>query len=266
MLNDFLDTGELRRKFAEENIVVEERKKIQLKKTKKYLKDNKSNSRMGKEINIITSLHQGTSRDYLSRMNDDKVNCMDIAKKYEEDYWDGNRKYGYGGYNYMPGRWEPVAKQLIGQYQLTNESKILDVGCGKGYLLYEIKKLLPGCQVVGLDISKHAIENSKPEIKHYLQRVKAQEEYPFADDHFDLVISVTTLHNLFIYDLKKALKEIQRVGKCKYVMVESYRNSKELFNLECWALTAEAFFTPKEWIWLFDEFNYTGDYEFIYFE
>jgi ubiquinone/menaquinone biosynthesis C-methylase UbiE len=94
----------------------------------------------------------------------------------------------------------------------------------------------------------------------------AEEKYPFKDKYFDLVISITTLHNLHINDLKKALGEIQRVGKNEYIVVESYKNEKELFNLQCWALTCAAFFMPTEWVWLFREFGYSGDYEFIYFE
>ena len=221
---------------------------------------------MGKELKFISSLHKSTKRDYISRMNDDKVECMKVAREYDQEYWDGDRRYGYGGYRYMPGRWEPVAKMFIEHYNLTNSSKILDVGCGKAYLLFEIKKLLPDCKIVGLDLSKYAIDNAKEEIKKDLLVHKAQDPYPFKDKEFDLVISITTLHNLKINDLKSALKEIERVGKNSYVMVESYRNEEELFNLECWALTAEAFFRPEEWVWLFNEFNYTGDYEFIYFE
>ena len=95
---------------------------------------------------------------------------------------------------------------------------------------------------------------------------KAQEKLPFDDNEFDLVISITTLHNLYINDLKSALQEMERVGKNKYMAVESYRNEKELFNLQCWALTCEVFLKPEEWIWLFSEFGYRGDYEFIYFE
>jgi SAM-dependent methyltransferase len=221
---------------------------------------------MGKLLNIISSLHKKTSRDYVGRMNDNKVECMKIARKYDKDYWDGDRRYGYGGFKYMPGRIEPVARKLIEEYGLTNDSKILDVGCGKAYLLFEIKKILPNCKIVGFDLSEYAIDNSKEEIKKDLSVHKAQDKYPFEDNEFDLVISITTLHNLTINDLKSALNEIERVGKNKYVVVESYRNELELFNLECWALTAEAFFRPEEWIWLFDEFDYTGDYEFIYFE
>ncbi len=221
---------------------------------------------MGTLVNFITPLHKRTSRDYLARMNDDKVHCMEVARRYEADYWDGDRRYGYGGYTYRAGYWTPVAEALIKHYGLTDESSILDVGCGKAYLLYELHKLLPGARIAGFDISKHGLADAKEEIRDKLFLHRAQDPYPFKDEEFDLVISVTTLHNLHINDLKAALQEIERVGKDKYVMMESYRNSQELFNLQCWALTAEAFFTPEEWVWLFDEFGYTGDYEFIFFE
>jgi len=221
---------------------------------------------MNKPLNIISPLHKKTNRDYIGRMNDNKVECMKVARRYDESYWDGDRKYGYGGYKYIPGRWEPVARKLIETYNLPEDAKILDVGCGKGFLLYELQKLLPKSRLVGFDISKYAVENSKEEIKDNLYLHKAQDHLKFDDKEFDLVISITTLHNLNIYDLKSALNEIERVGKNKFIVIESYRNEEELFNLECWALTAEAFFNPEEWIWLFDDFGYTGDYEFIYFE
>ena len=92
---------------------------------------------MNKELSIIRKI-QLTKRNYLQRMLNSKVSCMIEAKKYEKNYWDGNRKYGYGGYKYIPGRLEPVAKKLIKKFKLNN-SKILDIGCGKGYLLFEIK-------------------------------------------------------------------------------------------------------------------------------
>jgi len=216
--------------------------------------------------NFVTSLHSATKRDYIARMVDDKVTCMLKAKEYEFDYWDGDRRFGYGGYRFMEGRWKPVAEALIADYNLTNESKILDVGCGKGFLLYEIKNILPGITVVGFDISKHGIENAHPLIKPFIQIQKVQDPFPHADKEFDLVISLTTFHNLRIFELEAALKEVERVGKQGYVTVESYRNEQEQFNLQCWALTCESFFDKEEWIWLYDRFGYTGDYEFIYFE
>ncbi len=189
---------------------------------------------------------------------------MEVAKRYGAGYWDGHRKYGYGGYRY-DGRWEVVARKLIEIYGLKEGARILDVGCGKAYLLYELKKLLPGAVVTGFDVSAYALGDAKEEIRENLFIYKAQDPYPFGNNEFDLVISLTTLHNLKVFELKTALGEIQRVGKEKYVVVESYRSEQELFNLQCWALTCESFFEVSEWIWLFNEFGYRGDYEFIYF-
>jgi len=221
---------------------------------------------MSKNKNFISSLHNSTSRDVVSRMNDNKVECMEIAKKYSYDYWDGDRRFGYGGYKYIPGRWSGVAKNLIENYKLNSKSSILDLGSGKGYLLYEIKKILPSIRVVGIDNSTYAIQNAKKEIQPFLIRHDLRRELSFIDDEFDLVVSLGTLHNLKIYELKIALSEMNRVAKNKYLMVESYRNNQELFNLQCWALTAESFFEPDEWIYIFDNYGYKGDYEFIFFE
>jgi SAM-dependent methyltransferase len=220
---------------------------------------------MKQVLNIITPLHKKTKRDYIGRMTDDKVRCMQVARKYDKDFWDGDRRYGYGGYEY-DGRWEVVARGLIEKYNLPDDAKILDVGCGKGFLLYEFTKLLPAATVTGFDISSYAIEKAKPEVKSALFVHNAQNSLPYSDNEFDLVISITTLHNLGIQELKSALKEIERVGRNRYIVVESFRNEEELFNLQCWALTCEGFFRPDGWVWLFDEFGYTGDYEFIYFE
>ncbi len=221
---------------------------------------------MSKLKNYIASLHQSSKRDYLSRMNDNKIECMIEAKKYGINYWDGDRRYGYGGYKYIENRWKPLAEDLINNYNLSSDSKVLDVGCGKGYLLYEIKKLIPNIKIYGIDNSDYGILNSHHEIKSFIFKQKAEDVLPFEDDEFDLVISITTLHNLRIFDLEKSLQEIQRVGKNGYLVVESYRNERELFNLECWALTCESFFDVDEWIWLFEKFGYHGDYEFIFFE
>ena len=220
---------------------------------------------MGKLLDITTSIHKKTKRDYLARMMNKKVECAKIARKFDKDFWDGDRNCGYGGYRY-DGRWETAARKLIEQYGLKNGARILDVGCGKGFLLYEFKKILPDAVIKGFDISRYAVENAKEEVRKDLFIHKAQEPYPFKDKEFDLVVSITTLHNLCINELKQALREVERVGRNKYINVEGYRNEEELFNLQCWALTCESFFRPEEWIWLFKEFGYTGDYEFIYFE
>ena len=221
---------------------------------------------MGKLVQFVTPLHQATSRAYIDRMVDEKVYCMLKAKEYEADYWDGDRRYGYGGYKYLPGRWKPVAEALIEKYGLTNNSSVLDVGCGKAFLLYEMKLLLPELKVAGFDISRHGLADAKEEVKDSLFIHRAEEPYPYKDNSFDLVMSLGCFHNLRIFELKTALAELQRVGKQGYVMLESYRNELEQFNLQCWALTCESFFDSKEWCWIYEHFGYTGDYEFIYFE
>ncbi len=220
---------------------------------------------MGRLLEIITPLHTRTRRDYLGRMTDDKVHCSHIAREYGRDFWDGDRRYGYGGYRY-DGRWAPVARALADAYDLPGDACILDVGCGKAHLLYELGQILPDATVTGFDVSGYAVEHGKEEIRDRLFVHKAEDPHPFEDNHFDLVISLMTLHNLGLPALERALAEIERVGKNKFIAVESYRTVEELFNLQCWALTCESFLRPEEWVWLFDRVGYTGDYEFAFFD
>lgn len=220
---------------------------------------------MGRMLSLVTSLHTRTHRVYLPRMQDDKVEAMLVAKRFGAEYWDGARRYGYGGYVY-DGRWAPVAKRLIDTYGLGPTARILDLGCGKGFLLHELHRLLPQATVCGLDLSDYALANAKPEIRPWLVQGRAGDPLPFADRAFDLVISVGALHNLPIARLADALGEMERVGRHKYMMVESYRNEQELFNLQCWALTCETFLDVDGWAWLFGQAGYSGDYEYIFFE
>lgn len=222
---------------------------------------------MGERIDLVTSYHTRTTRDYLARMVDDKVACMEKAREYGADYWDGDRRFGYGGYRYIEGYWKPVAEQLIARYGLTNDSRILDVGCGKAHLLYELKLLLPRAKLSGFDPSEHAIDHAPLPILHYLEVGGAEDEacYGYPDKYFDLVLAMGSLHNLKNWERDTALTEIERIGKQKYLWVESYRNAQEQFNLQCWALTCWAFMTDEEWVYELERNGYTGDYEFVYF-
>ena len=221
---------------------------------------------MSKRKYFVNPLHHSSKRNYLKRMSNQKVKGMQIASKYGFDYWDGNRSYGYGGYKYIPGRWRGVAKKLIKNYSLNNNSKILDVGCGKAYLLHELKLLLPEIKIYGFDISNYAISKSKDTVKKNLFVFNANKKFPYKNKKFDLVISLATLHNLSIDGLFSSIKEIERVAKKKYIMVESYTNLKELFNLQCWALTCKSFFSVNDWQWIFKTNKYKGDFEFICFK
>jgi len=222
-----------------------------------------------REVDFMSVLHNSTSRDYLARVNDieyPKYKAAELAKKFDFDYWDGDRRICYGGYKYIPNRWSKVASRMIDYYQLPKNPKILDIGCGKGYLLYDFKQILPDAEIYGVDISQYAIKNSKPEISKFLT-VGNSNNLTWEDDYFDLVISINTLHCLENYDLERSLKEMERVGKSKkYLCVESYRNEVEKANLLYWQVSCEAFNTPKEWLWWFKSTGYSGDYSFIYFE
>jgi len=220
------------------------------------------------EIDFMSTLHKSTERDYLARVNDSeypKSKAAKLAKKFDYDYWDGDRRICYGGYKYIEGRWEKVARQINQVYQLPDSPKILDIGCGKGYLLFDFLKIIPNAEIYGLDISEYAIKNAKEEIKPLIHHGNAT-DLPWEDNYFDLVISINTLHCLEAYDLEIALREMERVGKDKkYLCVESYRDEEEKANLLYWQVTCEAFNTPKEWQWWFKKTGYTGDYSFIYF-
>lgn len=217
-------------------------------------------------IDFVSDLHKATKRDYIGRVvSDDKADCAMIAKQYGYDYWDGDRKYGYGGYRY-DGRWKSVAEKLTDHYQLQPGQKVLDVGCGMAHLLYELTEVVPGIKVSGIDVSCYALEHAKPEVRSMLQYGQAQ-NLPFEDNEFDLVISLATLHNLKVFDLKKALQEIRRVSrKNSYIMVESFRNDREEVNMLYWQLTCASYYSVEEWEWLYQEWGYAGDYSFIFFE
>ena len=217
-------------------------------------------------IDFITAVHKSTKRDYVKRVNEyPKEIAAEKAKKWGYDYWDGDRKICYGGYRY-DGRWEKVARDLVEHYGLQPGDRVLDVGCGKGFLLYDFTRVCPGIQVEGIDISEYAVQNAKDEVKQNLQ-VGHAKELPFEDNCFDLVISINTLHNLYCGELYEALKEIERVTKRNsYICVESYRNEKEKVNLLYWQVTCEMFCTPDEWSWWFELAGYRGDHSLIFFE
>jgi SAM-dependent methyltransferase len=217
-------------------------------------------------VDFIQEVHRATKRDYLARvLAGNKAEFATAAKKFDVEYWDGSRNTGYGGYHY-DGRWLDVAKRMARHYGLKAGDRVLDVGCGKGFLLYEFTRAVPGVEVAGLDISHYAVAHAKPEVASHLREGNAV-SLPFAHGSFDLVVSINTLHNLQLPELERALKEIERVGRGgKYVLMDSYRNDQEKVNLTYWQLTCECFLTPREWEWLFAKVGYTGDYGCVFFD
>lgn len=217
----------------------------------------------------MSSVHRSYKRDYLARVNDPdfpKPRAAELAKKFDFDYWDGDRRINYGGYKYIPGRWTPIAKKIIDYYGLEDGCKILDVGCGKGFLIYEFTQLLPNAEVFGIDISEYAIKNAKDEVADKVMHGCAT-SLPFDENMFDLVLSINTLHCLHNFQLYDALREIERVSRNhKYICVESFRNETEKANLLYWQVTCEMFCSPEAWEWWFSHTGYSGDHSYIFFE
>ena len=201
-----------------------------------------------------------TKRDIKQRGAEKTNEDRELARKFEKDFFDGDRRNGYGGFEYNSRFWQPVVPDFKEFYNLTKESKILDVGCAKGFMLHDFSELIPGIQVQGIDISNYAIENSMPSVKDYVQVADAR-DLPFEDNSFDLVISITTVHNFDREECIKALQEIQRVSKKHaFITVDAYRNELEKEAMFAWNLTAKTILHVDEWKKLFFDANYTSDY------
>ena len=214
---------------------------------------------MGKEVDLMKN-YPRTKRDIKQRGEDKTNKDRELARKFEKDFFDGDRRNGYGGFHYNKRFWQPVVPDFKEYYSLTKDSKILDVGCAKGFMLHDFSELIPGIEVNGIDISRYAIENCMPSVKKSVQVADAR-NLPFEDNSFDLVISVTTVHNFDKEECVKALKEIQRVSKKHaFITVDAYRNELEKEAMHAWNLTAKTILHVDDWKKLFDEAGYTSDY------
>jgi ubiquinone/menaquinone biosynthesis C-methylase UbiE len=160
----------------------------------------------------------------------------------------------------MPRFWQPVIPTFQKYWGITSESSLLDVGCAKGFMLYDLSLLIPGIMVKGIDISSYAIENAVEEIKSHVSVANAT-DLPFDDNSFDVVISINTVHNLEKDECAKALQEIERVSKGKsYITVDAYRNEEEKKRMFDWNLTAKTIMSVDEWKLFFEKIGYTGDF------
>ena len=214
---------------------------------------------MIKEINLLKK-YPKTKRDLSKRGNEKTEEDKIIARRFDKEFFDGDRKNGYGGYYYNSKFWTEVVKDLNNFYKLKSGSKILDIGCGKGFMLFDFMKLNPNFVLEGIDISDYAITNAVPEVKKFL-KIGDAKSLPYDDNSFDLVISINTTHNLEINQCKKALSEMERVSrKDKYLIVDAYSNEIEKDRIFAWNLTAKTILSTNEWISLFEEAGYTGHY------
>lgn len=183
-----------------------------------------------------------------------------VAREFGKEFFDGDRLYGYGGYNYHPRFWQETVKRFKEHYLLAEDAAVLDIGCGKGFMLHDFKELMPESTVAGVDISQYAISNAMDTMREFVQ-VGDAKELPFPDSSFDLVISINTVHNLPLEECKQALREIERVSrKRSFIVVDAWRNEEEHRQMLKWNLTALTYMHVDEWKRLFEEVGYTGDY------
>jgi SAM-dependent methyltransferase len=184
----------------------------------------------------------------------------EVSRRYGRDYFDGDRRYGYGGYNYHPRFWQETVKLFRDHYGLADDASLLDVGCAKGFMLHDFKLLFPKMTVAGLDISEYAIENAIETMKPFL-RVGDAKKLPFPDKSFDLVTAINTIHNLPLEECKQSLREIQRVSRGhSFIVVDAWRNDEEKARMKDWVITAKTQMHVDDWKALFNEVGYTGDY------
>ncbi len=213
---------------------------------------------MGIEKNLLRSLPH-TTRDLQERLNEKSSEVIAVSRNFGFEYFDGDRKYGYGGY-YYDGRWRSVAREIISEYKLAKGMRVLDVGCAKGFLVKDLLTECPGLEVFGLDISAYALLQCEKEVVGRLHKGDAC-NLPFPSKSFDLVLSINTIHNLDSRGVHLALKEIERVKiSDSYVVVDSYRNEIEKQVFESWQLTALYHDYPEQWIKKFQAAGFSGDF------
>jgi len=210
------------------------------------------------EINLLDRLPQ-TTRNLKARAEQKTPEDRALAKQFGRDFFDGERRHGYGGYRY-DGRWLPVARRMVEHYQLGPDARILDVGAAKGFLMHDFLQVLPGATVRGIDVSTYAKENAHGNTGNLID-IGSAESLPYPDKHFDLVVSINSIHNLPLERCKQALREMERVSRAhKFVTIDAWRTEEEHERLLAWILTAETYMSVPDWVKLFREVGYTGDY------
>ena len=214
---------------------------------------------MGKEIDLLKN-YPKAKRDLTKRLESKTEEVRSVARKFDKEFFDGERKFGYGGFSYNSRYWSEVVIDFSNYYNLNDGSRILDVGCAKGFMLYDFYKLNSNLDLHGIDISKYAIDNSVPEIKDKLQVANAT-KLPYEDNSFDLVIAINTIHNLDKDECGIALKEISRVSKKNsFITVDAFNNEDEKKRMYAWNLTAKTIMSIENWKKFFSDKKYNGDY------
>ncbi len=214
------------------------------------------------EINLLRSLPK-TKRSIDSRSSAKTEEKIRIASEFGQMYFDGPREYGYGGYSY-DGRWRTVARDIVDHFKLVHGDRLLDIGCAKGFLVKDLLEL--GIDAYGIDVSEYALMNCEPEAVGRLHLGSA-DNLLFPDNSFAAVVSINTTHNLVRENCIIALQEMERLAPGKgFIQVDAYYTDEQKKVFEDWVLTAKYYGYPEEWISVFQEAGYTGDWNWTIIE
>jgi SAM-dependent methyltransferase len=214
---------------------------------------------LGAEIDLLVD-YPRAKRNVQERGESKTEEDRAIARKFGKEFFDGERRHGYGGYKYNARFWQPVAPAFRDHFRLGAGSSVLDVGCGKGFMMHDFAQVIPGIVVKGIDVSEYAVANAIDDMRPHV-RVADARELPFPDKSFDVVISINTVHNLARPECVQALAEIERVARRgAYITVDAYRSDEERERMHAWNLTAQTILHVDEWRRLFAEAGFTGDY------
>jgi len=184
-----------------------------------------------------------------------------IAWEQGQEFYDGSRTSGYGGFSY-DGRWSKIVPTIIEEYGLDNDSAVLEVGSKKGFFLHDIKQALPGIKVRGLEMSQYPLDNTMEPVREFVQ-LGEYDRLPFEDNEFDFVLAFACVYILNLPGVINCLREIQRVGKGKsYITIGAYRTEEEKELFQEWTLLGTTVLHVDEWLEVFKEAGYTGDYYF----
>lgn len=185
-----------------------------------------------------------------------------VASYRDQRFFDGERIYGHGGLKY-DGRYIPIVKNIIQEYGLKKGSKVLHIGCEKGFFIHDFMQVDPSIEVCGSEISDYPIEHAHPLVKDKITKCPYT-SLAFKDKEFDFVMSIGPVYTLNLADAITSLKEIDRVCKGRsFITLASYDTPDEYWMFKYWTLLSGLVLKKSEWLEILQHVGYQGDYAFV---
>lgn len=214
-----------------------------------------------REFNLLEGYPQPTATRKVGK-NIRTIKNRIISGYRDKNFFDGDRNFGYGGFKY-DGRWQKVAKKIVDEYNLSLDSSFLQFNCEKGFLVNDVKSVLPKARVHGLETSDYALSTAMDNIKKNLKKVNNYYDLDIRDNSYDFIIAIGVVYTYSLSDAIKCLKEIERIGKGKsFITLASYTNEEDYWLFKDWTVIGTTILKKEEWIEVLNHANYTGDYFF----